>query len=176
MVAPLLEAVNRSPTPVLSTRSPAKEVAPETEAIERVPPFVRFGLTSRVERRVELLAPVFIPSLPLLVSTNLVVPEEEAVKRSDVVAPVLLTIKAALLPASPETLRSPIGFVTVPMPILPILLKNAVWILPGVKLIPPVVEPPKVRLAFNKLCIVPSPPRVIPVPVPPDAVVAETEA
>ena len=118
MVAPLLEAVNRSPTPVLSTRSPAKEVAPETEAIERVPPFVRFGLTSRVERRVELLAPVLIPSPPLLVSTNLVVPEEEAVKRSLVLAPVWLTIRAAFPPQfPPETCNTPKGE-AMPMPTL----------------------------------------------------------
>src|SRR3989344_6045387 len=43
---------------------------------------------------------------------------------------------------------------------------------PGLKFIPPVVEPPKVRLAFNKLWMVPSPPSTNPVPI----AVAETEA
>ncbi|OFZ07672.1 MAG: hypothetical protein A3D92_14530 [Bacteroidetes bacterium RIFCSPHIGHO2_02_FULL_44_7] len=78
----------------------------------------------------------------------MVVPLAEAVRRSDVETPVLFNIRVALFPASPEILRSPIGLVTVPIPILPILLKNIVWIFPGVKFIPPVVEPPKVRLAF----------------------------
>src|SRR3990167_8062290 len=141
LVAPLLEAVNKSPTPVLSTRSPAKEVAPETEAIERVPPFVRFGLTSKVERRVELLAPVLIPSPPLLVSTNLVVPEEEAVKRSDVFAPVLLTIRAAFPPQfPPETCNTPKGE-AMPMPTLALAVAEFIpSILPKTKQLGQVTE------------------------------------
>src|SRR3990167_466858 len=47
LVAPLFDAVNRSPTPVLSTRKPAKEVAPDTEAIAVVPELAR---TSKVAR------------------------------------------------------------------------------------------------------------------------------
>ena len=37
LVAPLFEAVKRSPTPVLSTTSPAKEVLAAIEAAEVVP-------------------------------------------------------------------------------------------------------------------------------------------
>src|SRR3989344_2266188 len=47
LVAPDLEAVNRSPAPVLSTTRPANEVVPETEATDVVPEFPR---TSRVAR------------------------------------------------------------------------------------------------------------------------------
>ena len=146
LVAPDLLAVNRSPTPVLSTISPAKDVLPDTEAIDMVPPFVRFGLTSRVLKRVELFTPVFNPRPPLLVITNFVLPEEEAVNISPF-AEELLTIRVALLPASPDKVRSPFGLVTVPAPILPVSPERyRVWIFLGVKDISPVVAPPRVKV------------------------------
>ena len=56
------------------------------------------------------------------------------------------------------------------------LERKAVWIFPGLKLIPPVVSPPRVRFPLSKLCIVPSPLNTNPEPEPPDDVVADIEA
>ena len=58
--------------------------------------------------------------LPLVSTVNLVVPPAEAVSISP--TPVLLTIKVALLPASPEISKSPFGAVWVPAPTLPVIL------------------------------------------------------
>ena len=63
LVAPDLEAVNKSPVPVLSAKSPAKEVEPDAEAMAIVPPLVRFGRISSVAKGVV----VPIPTLPELI-------------------------------------------------------------------------------------------------------------
>ena len=57
-----LDAVKRSPTPVLSTRSVVKDVAPETDAIACVPNEGPNPLISRLVRG----DVVPIPSVPLL--------------------------------------------------------------------------------------------------------------
>ena len=101
LLRPDEEAVNKGPTPLLSMTKAAKEVAPEIDAIEIVPPFMVFALTSSVPRRVELLVLVFSPNPPLFVITNLVVPDADAVKRSP--EPELLTKKAGVETESAST-------------------------------------------------------------------------
>ena len=107
--------------------------------------------------------------LPVLSTVNLVVPEVEAVIRSEVVAPVLFTIRVALFPASPEISRSPLGLTCVPRPTLPvILLRNSDCIFAGLKDMSPVVDPPKVRDCLLVVARLPAAvrnaPPVIPVP------------
>ena len=66
LVAPLVDAVNRSPVPELSTTKPAKAVDPETEAIAVVPDTPR---TSKVESG--LVVPM--PTLPSEVQDKILV-------------------------------------------------------------------------------------------------------
>ncbi len=57
LVAPLFEAVKRSPTPVLSTTKAEKEVLPETEAEEVVPAKAEFPVALKLAE-VEVVPPM----------------------------------------------------------------------------------------------------------------------
>src|SRR4051812_34588327 len=96
-VAPDLEAVKRSPFPVLSTTSPAKFVAPETEAIARVAEFAR---TSKVAKG--LIVP--IPTLPPFVTANRSL--QVAVPEIQLASEAVLIAKSPL-PAEVSPMRTP---------------------------------------------------------------------
>jgi hypothetical protein len=77
--------------------------------------------------------------LPLLVTVNLGVPEEEAVNKSLIVLAVL-KMAVALPAAIPETLSKPVG-VVVPIPTLPVeIAGQAALLTPVAKIRPPIFK------------------------------------